>query len=250
MSPRHYLKYIEGEFVRTPQMLLGSAVDIMLLTPKESDNKIVVMPDLNLRLKADRATRDEFILNNKGRLVITDEQMETALLAVKSVYNDTDAMYYLERIVNTQVPMLWTDKASGLKTKGFVDGESDGLDKDYFIMDLKTAASAEQNAFVRQAYQMDYHLQAGGYTLGYRLQKFMFPDYINLVVETTAPFGVNVFRADNRYIEKAQSEYLNTLLAFKYCLDNKEFNKTYNFHRFSTKYHRMELPGYAKTVFG
>ncbi len=70
------------------------------------------------------------------------------------------------------------------------------------------------------------------------------------MIETTEPFAVNVFRADSKYIELAQKDYLDTLMAFRYAIDNKEFTKGYAFNRFMIPYDTLELPGYFRPYFG
>lgn len=250
-SPQHYIEYITREEPETKAVwVIGNLVDMMLLTPDGIDNRIAISPTFNLRTNQGKADKLAFIEASNGKLVVTQEQMDTALMCVKFVWKDEDAAYYLDRVKYTQTKLDWMHKETGLKQTGYLDGESDPEDSNYFILELKTAADASTNKFIRDAHNFGYHLQAGGYTLGMKKKFFRFPDFIHLVIETSAPFAVNVFRADSKYLEQAQNEYHNTLLAFKYCIDNKEFHKTYNFHRFNTRYQRMELPGYFKPTFG
>ena len=249
-SPQHYLEYIAGEFKQTPAMIEGSILDILLLEPHRADDQFAVSPKFDRRTNKGKEAFSEFMEANKGKLIVDEETLERIFKAVEAVHKDEDAMYYLNRVKKVQVPLMWKDPETGLMNRGFVDGESEPETQDEFILDLKKTADAATNPFIRQAYNLDYHLQVGGYTLGYKRQKFRFPDFIHLAVETTPPFGVNIFRADSKYIEQAQEEYQHTLRAFKYCIDHGLFHQSYAFHRFSVRYNRMELPGYARPVFG
>lgn len=250
-SPQHYIEYItQDKPEMKPAWVVGNLVDMMLLTPDGIDDKIALIPDLNLRTNVGKEAFQAFKESNEGKLLVKQEQLDTALECVKFVWKDEDAAYYLDKLRRTQIKLDWKHKETGLMNTGYLDGESDPEDHDYFILELKTAADASKDKFIRDAHNFEYHMQAGGYTLGMKKKFFRFPDFIHLVIETSYPFGVNVFRADDKYIEQAQNEYHNTLLAFKYCIDHNEFDKTYNFHRFNTRYNAMQLPGYFRPTFG
>lgn len=249
-SPAHYVEYLLSEKKDTEATMLGKVVHMMILQPERVDEDVFIMPELNLRTNADKATKARLLEENKGKLLITKDTYLLAIEITKSVYRDKDAMYYINRLIRTEFRLEWTDPETKLKSVGYVDGASDPDDTDFFILDLKTTNDAEKDSFIRSAANFEYHLQCGGYMLGYKRRYFAFPDFIWIVVETSAPYGVNVFRADPKYIQEAQEEYQNTLLAFKYCMDNNEFHKTYDFHRFNLAYNRMELPKYVKKVFG
>lgn len=254
-SPQHYIDYILADKKQTTALTKGSLTDVFLLTPNEADRSFEIMPDFgDCRIKVNREAKAEFIENNEksGKMLVTLEEYETAMKMVESVYRDKDAMYYLSRVKKTQVELDWVDKASGLRNKGFVDGESiDNSDEEDFILDLKTTRDGSTNKFIRQAHDLGYHIQSGGYTNAYKRKWYKFPAFIFITVDNVAPYSVNVFRADDqKYLKASQEEYLNVLLAFKYCLDHREFDKGYAFHRFMTKYNRMELPFYHKPAFG
>ena len=71
-----------------------------------------------------------------------------------------------------------------------------------------------------------------------------------LVVETVEPFNVSVNFVDNREAALGKSEWKGVLKAFKYCLDNEQFDMGYDFRLFGNKdYHTLEMPKYVKNRF-
>ena len=250
-SPQHFVEYLFGEKKeKTPALILGSLFDIMLLTPERFEDAIAIMPEINRRTKAGKEEYESFLEASEGKLVVDEEMIETANKMIDSFLRNDDAMYYFERMKFKQVKVEWIDHATKLKCKGYYDGESDIEDPDYFISDIKTAADADEDEFIRSAYKFGYHLQTGAYTSAAKQRYFKFPDFIHIVIEKSEPFAVNVFRASKEYIAQSQENWHNTLKAFKYCRDNRLWHLGHEFHRLGLKYNQMNLPGYHKLKFG
>jgi hypothetical protein len=256
ISPKHYIEYLTAERKPDTEALIqGKVFDILLLTPDDYEKSIYVVNfEHSGRTNLGKAEREKAYTEAGGRLMIEQDVLYTTIAMIKSFFRDADAMYYFEKMKYKQVKIEWTDRGkerTGLKSVGFLDGESDKESQDYFIADIKTGRSAETDQFIRDAYNFGYHLQVGGYTLGAKNEYYKFPDFVHLVIESTAPYAVNVFRASSKYIEDSQEEYLAALTAFKYCLDNNEWHKGHAFKRFdNVKYQQMQLPGYWKPKFG
>lgn len=252
-SPRHYIEYITGEKTPpTPAMVLGNVLDCMLLTPQDFEDTYNVMPVFlhDGRTKAGKEERAAAAIAGQGKISITDEMYRTSLGMLKSLYNDNDAMQYIEHIKYAQSTIIWTDPKTKLKSISKLDAQGNIEEPNEFIMDLKSAADAEEGAFIRQAHNLDYHLQAGGYTLAVKRKFFRFPDYINIVVESKAPYAVNVFKATSEYLETSQEMYEFLLLAFDMCLKENLWHMGHSFWRLGTPYFQMKLPGYFKSKLG
>lgn len=247
-SPQHYLEYLQTPYVPTPAVILGKAVDVAILEPEKFEDQFFLLPDINLRTNAGKEEKAQLIELNQGKTLITVDQYDTAMFCAKSAWQNKTARYYLDRLVKTQLKLSWKDPASEFKNVGYVDGASDPNDQDFFYLELKSAADASTNKFIRDAQNFDYIMQPGGYTLGAKYSRFEFPDIVYLVVETKSPYPVNVLRCDSKYIEKAQNEYLNTLLAIKYCINNDLWHQSYDF--LCEPYNTMETPGYFKPKYG
>lgn len=250
-SPQHYIEYITKE--RTPPtdaMKQGLIFDVMLLTPWEFEKKFIVQPAIDRRTKAGKEAYADLLQAAEGKTIIKQDQYDIALDMVKSLFKNADAMKYVNRFKFAQNKIEWTDPGTKLKCIGYYDGESDVNDKDYFICDIKSAQDASEEEFIRAAHKFGYHLQAGGYTSAAKARYFKFPDFIHVVVETKKPYPVNVFRAPSKYIEQSQSDWTETLKAFKFCLDNNYWFMSYEFHRLALPYCETRLPGWYKPPFG
>ena len=104
--------------------------------------------------------------------------------------------------------------------------------------------------FGRLAYFRDMVVQCGAYLDGYHKMKYKFPYFIFIVVEPQEPFNVAVNFVDNKTANYCREEWAGTLKAFRYCLDNEQFDKGYEFRLFDNMdYFSMDLPGYAKPLF-
>lgn len=251
-SPQHYIEYILKKRTATDAMYLGNLFDCILLTPERFEETYHVYKKIDGRTKAGKEQKLEIQdIWDSGKVCVSEDMYYTAKKMVTSVLMDDDAMYYIDKFKYTQSKIEWTHKPTGLKSIGYYDGESDKEDKDYFIADIKSAADASEWKFIKQAHDLGYHIQAGGYTMGAKIKYFKFPDFVNIVVESSAPYGVNVLRATKEYLELAQNEYEQSLVAFKYCLDNNLWHKSYSFIRFdSLRYAQLTLPSYFKPKFG
>lgn len=252
-SPQHYIEYISG--VRTPPtpaMVLGNVLDCMLLTPKEFEETYAVAPrwQHDRRTKLGKAERANFYESAGNKIVIDSDMYDTSLKMLESLLKDDDAMSYLENVKYTQSSIIWQDPKTKLKSISKLDAQGNIEESDEFILDLKTAADAEESAFIRQAHNLGYHLQSGGYTLAVKRKFFRFPNYINVVVESKPPYAVNVFKATSQYLETSQEMYEYLLLAFNMCLKENLWHMGHAFWRLGSPYFQMKLPGYFKSKLG
>ncbi len=255
-SPEHFVHYLKGGFVPTAAMIFGSLLDKMILTPGTWQDDFIVKPEKPPLKKdlveqygketgaemyiAGKANYEKWMEDNAGKTFVTQEQIDEAAFITKKVFANTEAAALLAMITSTQRRVEFTDKATGLKVCGYLDGEGDTI-----IMDLKSCQSAEPEKFARQACDLGYHLQAAVYLEAAKLNGFRFPEYWFLCVETAEPYGIAVIRASDEFIEYGKLELRNSLDNFKYCLDNRLFHQSYQFkNKFGPL--TLELPGWLK----
>lgn len=251
-SPLNYIEYLTTPFTQTPAMLKGSVLDCVLTTPDKFDETYFIIPEeVNKRSNEGKAIYQLYVDLAKNRTVITKELFQECVDMAKALNVNSDTRYYIDRMKNPQKWFNFVHKESGLKVRGVLDWESeeDNPEFQYFVADLKTTAVGDREGFLRQAVKFWYNGQVGVTTMAYK-SKWKFPDFIHIVVENSPPYNCNVFRSSSKYIEDAQREVHNTLMAFRYCLDNNLWNKSYDFVRHEAlRYEAMELPGYYKPKF-
>jgi exodeoxyribonuclease VIII len=194
-SPNHLLAYWDRTLEKTPAMIKGSLIHTLVLEPDTFNEKYAIFEGKTKRGKA----YDEFVAQNEGKEIITTSQYLEVVEIKEKVWNDPIAKELFDK--TTEVEIEFTDAIQGFQTKGFVDGKGDE-----FIFDLKTCASAEPEKFSRDAFNLEYHLQAFMY-----LHKFDVKDYYIIAVETAEPYNVTVFKMTDDMIQ-AGKELCSELL--------------------------------------
>lgn len=251
-SPQHYVHYISTQKSATPAMEFGSLIDCLILTPDKFEEKYLVTEKIDRRTKEGKAKEEEFILaeakfheeNGYSKKRIDEKQLEEAKQIVLKVNQDENARDILSLITQTQYKIDYRDKETDLPYIGYVDaiGEKDGKP---IIVELKTCQDASENEFSRDAFYLHYYLQCAGYLEGIARKKGIFPDFYYLVVETNAPYGVNVIKAPSDYIQYGKEKLRGLFDDFKFCLDNNFFDKSYSFKSL-VGYNQLTVPGWVK----
>jgi hypothetical protein len=250
-SPKHYVRYLDKRRETTEAMMIGNVVECLSLEPEKFDLKFMVFDKIPLTSKENKEKYQALVTQAKeNRLtLVTRETHETAKKCVQSLFDHDIARKIIEARKRVQLKMRWMHKETGLPMTGVIDFESRAWESD-FIIDLKTAKSADPDQFIRDAANLDYHIQCGSYLDGYPRTQFKFPSMAFVVVENDEPFNVSVMFCENQYTERALDEYHGTVRAFRYCLDNQLFHMGYDFRLMGTKdYFGMSLPGYMKEKF-
>lgn len=249
-SPLHFMHYKnKPKEPASDAMNLGTAVDVLILTPDQFNDKIAVMPELNLRTNQGKADKEAFIDANKGKTIITAKQHEVAKLMSESALNNKAAQEWIKYIKRTQITLKWKYKETGHKIISKVDFDGDHPERGFFAGEIKTAASADTEDFIRAAYNLDYHVQAGSYKEAYMRKSFKFPIFVYIVIESSEPYAVNVLVAEPNYLEYGKNEFLGTLKVFKYCQDNELFHQGYEFKAFDGE-NTMRSPAYKRDLYG
>lgn len=251
-SPKHYVYSFEKPFVETDAMLLGSAVDCILIDGEEEFNK-TYLPYTDFAKRSNDAKAEWQALVSKarteGKRLISKEMLATAHECVNAIRNYPEAKPYLN--MRRRHPRLfWTDRETKLPCMAAIDWDC-LLDNQLCIVDLKTSSSADPEDFTKDAWKWEYFLQVGAYLEAYKHTAFQFPMFVFIVVETTELYNVSINLVENKYAEWCREEWLGTLRAFKYCLDNNLWHMGYEFRLMENMpYFALHKPGYGKGLFG
>lgn len=255
-SPKHYLEYLISKYKPTPAMILGSLVDVMVLTPDKFEDtyEIVKLSMKGAPAKSEKHNDRWKEIKDKAKeekkLIIFNDMYETAKECVKALNEHPQAKEMLDNMKRSQVRLTWKDTDTRLPMIGYVDFETTYLGLDT-IVDLKTATNADPSDWGRTVCNFGYDLQGAVYLDGYHKSQYRFPEYYWLVVETSPPFGVSVNRFQPKDIEEAKETMFITLKAFKLCMDKKRFNQGYEFRLFETMpYHQTNIPPWKKKIYG
>lgn len=252
-SPRHYMDYLFGEKKEKPAYTMGNLVDFLLTQPDKFEELVMLYEKPNLRTNAGK--EEMALLKDaaaKGNLQLaTAEEVKAAKKCVDSAMSVDFARELIENRVRGQIGLKWRHKRLNLPIRGFVDFESNAWGEDW-IVEVKTTGKeqgADPDKFIRDAMSLGYDIQGGAYLDAYKTKQYRFPYLIFLALEVVEPFNCSVNFCDAHFIERAKKEWLGTLAAFRYCMDNNLFHQGYEFRLQAMDYFSMNYPNWVKPLF-
>jgi hypothetical protein len=230
-SPAHYLAYKQNPPEQTKSMLIGSAVHAAVLEDGLNNGMILRAPG------GTRATKvyKEFAEQNPGKILLTEDEYHDVGQIAEAVLHHNLANELL-RGGKAEQSAFWIDEKSGVLCKC----RPDYLREDGLVLDLKTSADASPEAFQRSIMNYKYHWQSAWYLDG--LSKILgrqLENFVHLVVETSAPYGVAVYVLDNGSLDKARDDIRVLLDRYAECLHTGEWPG------YDTRIQNISLPHWA-----
>lgn len=207
---------------QTESMRLGTAVHTLVLEPQKFEREIVVLPELNLRKKADRQERDALLESSDGRTLVSAAQFERAQAMAFAVHDHPTASALIEDVI-AESSIYWhaTDDETGARQLQKV--RPDAICRGHnVLLDIKTCADASYTGFVRTVEKYAYHLSAAMYLEGVNQCKpllaeaghFAYDKFVFICVENTEPYLVAVYELSPKYL--AIGKHLYRRAAKKY----------------------------------
>ena len=214
-SPNHYIQYVNGERVESPEMKFGTAFHTYILEPHLFEEKYYVMPKVDRRTKAGKLDFEKHTNLSSDRIVIDEGDLSKIFEMAASIKNNEIAHSMMSEAGTSEVPL--TGKIKGVEFKGFADRITQ-----FGVWDLKTTQDAEAKGFQRSAYNMDYFLQAAVYSelTGRKDMRW-------LAVEKLPPYNVGVFQINRESLAFSRLRLLRLVDEFK-AWDGKP--RSYNDH--------------------
>lgn len=195
-------------------MLLGSLVDRWLFHESTLPEHFLRMPDgIDRRTKAGKEAWEQFQTSTPaGCHVIDGDTWDRAAAMVSAIRGNKTARAMFGGN-QYQQPMVWIDPDTGVRCKGLLDSVLPGVT----ITDLKSTQNADWREFARTAASFSYHVQAAFYCDGWRECTGETLPYTFVVVESTAPWGVAVYRLDDVAIDAGRARYKAALQMYRDC---------------------------------
>ena len=217
-SGEHFkAKYIDKKLEskeQTKQMLLGSLVHCMVITPGMFEKEFALMPDLNLRTNEGKATKEKFLMENPGKSIINDEMLKDAQCMRSAIDENEKAKDLLAFCLN-EVSLFWTCPYSNLNFKARVDAMS----AKHFV-ELKTARSASPEIFPGSAHNLDYDLSLAHYHEGIKQVLSVDATAYFVAVENELPYVVQCYKASEAMMTLGHTKWLGAVdklsAGFKY----------------------------------
>ena len=210
-SPLHYWHLIHDTPKEdTTAMKFGRAIHAYLLDPVEFSARYAVAPECDRRTKEGKAIWAE--LMESGKEVISAADME-AIQRMEVEFEPVRKKWLTD--VQTELPLVWTDDATGVECKGRLDALSSE-----WIIDYKTTTDASTNAFTREAIRYGYDLQAAMYMDAARANGYNPKGFIFIAQEKSAPYLINVIRAGDAFLDRGRWIMMDLLQKYKECRDS------------------------------
>lgn len=167
-------------------LLFGRAVHAAIFEPAKYAESFRVGPCDDKRSPAWKVFAEsggQLLRASQGEAI---EAMATAVRAHKA------AAKLIELPGHCEVSMLWRDKETGLECKGRVDR----LPHAPILLDYKTTASADKDAFAASVWEYGYDMQAAYYVDGYAAATGEKPrPFVFIAQEKEPPYAVAVWDA-------------------------------------------------------
>lgn len=242
-NPAYFKYMLENPQEPTPALLFGQAIHKMILEPDDFLNEFAVMPQVDRRTKEGKEIAATFELEAQGKTIINQADMDKITAMAFGLQQSKYATSMLNKATAKELPIFWTDERSKLKCKCKVDGIVELSDR-IIIFDYKTTMDASENAFMRAAIKYGYDVQAAHYIRGIKADRGNDKaiDFVFIAQEKTEPYCVNVFQADDDFIEFGLTRLNDLMEIYQYCTENDDW---YGYEGKSDQINLLGVPSWA-----
>lgn len=214
-SPQHY-QYLLSHPKQSGPLTLGIASHIAVLEPDRFAAEFATWERTTTAGKmAPRNGQywEAFCLENPGRTALTPAESRLAQAISTAVRSHPLAMKYLAS-GDPEVTLLWDMQERQCKGRAdwltVINGEP-------YIVGLKTARDCRPFVFGAQCAKLGYHLQFSFYHDGYDLITGKRPKMIEIVVESSPPHAIAVYRITQDVLDQGRDEYVRLMDVLTEC---------------------------------
>lgn len=210
----------------TAAMNLGSAVHSLVLEPDKFGAEFAVAPKVDKRTKAGKAEWAAFEEASKGKILLSEQDLERAEAMAGSVFCHPVAGALFKNGTPEQ-SVYWVDEETDLLCKC----RPDWLRNDAVIVDLKTSADAGSAGFAKSCANFRYFVQDPWYRHGCTQAGVSVDQFVFVVVESEAPYNVAVYELDPQAVAHGHDV----------MRDNLNRIATHSKHEFWPSYNQNEI---------
>jgi hypothetical protein len=213
-SPEKFKYSRENPEPPTPSLIFGQLFHAMALQPETVDENFIMAPDVDRRTKAGKEAYIQFEREAAGKTIITADMAQQA----KEMCDALNSNEYARKLLQgaKEVEFFWTDDLTGEECKCRVDALTalNGLD---IIVDLKTAASADTEAFTKDAVKYGYDFQSAMYKEGVDRNTGKNHVFVFIVIEKTPPYAINILQADELFVRRGYDIFRELIGVYHDC---------------------------------
>ena len=197
---------------QTAAMRMGSLTHCAILEPDALERRYAPT-DLDRR---GTKAWDAEALAAGGRELIKRDEWNTALAMRDAVLGNPTARALLAGAV-TELTLVWEDDDTDLPCKARLDAHSPLGGP----IDIKTASDASPHGWRRNAEKLMYHIQAAHYLAGCRALGLRADSMPFIVIESSAPFVVEVYPLGLRTLTEGERQRQQLLMRWHRCINTE-----------------------------
>lgn len=229
-SPAHFKAGFQGIGADTAR--IGTAVHSRIL---EGSKDMIVAPDMPRRSAADKQRWDDWFLENGASEPIAavlkaDEQLpefqrQSGLTVVTQ--SEKDAIDQMQESVMSNV-LAASILEAGVAEQSILFNHNDvdcrvrpdWINPDHIIADVKSCVDASEHGFRKSCSKFRYHVQDAMYSQGYSAETGVWPRFVFIAVEKTAPYLCAVYELDAAAKENGHWLFERDLETYRECKDS------------------------------
>ena len=196
----------------TPALQRGTLVHCAVLEPDALEARFAAT-DLDRRGTKAWAAEEAAA---GGRELVKRADFDEALAMRDAVLGNPTARALLAGAV-TELTLVWEDDDTGLPCKARLDAHSPLGGP----IDIKTANDASPHGWRRNAEKLMYHIQAAHYLAGCRALGLRADSMPFVVIESSAPFVVEIYPLGLRTVTEAERQRQQLLMRWHRCINTE-----------------------------
>lgn len=226
-SPTFAARYVfktEPKPEPSDEMKLGSAFHCLLLEPDNFKTEYIVSPKFDRRTKVGKAAAEDFEAAALGKAVLDADSMGAVFAMLASARNNADVMAFLDAPQRREVSFRAVDITTGILTKARPDILADET-KDHYMRLVDIKSNKDPCNWLRDAGNYGYHRQMEHYkkVVAAALNLDYYPEFFHVVVGTSAPYPVIVYKLSERSQALGQRQNRATLELLAECIATNDW---------------------------
>jgi peptidyl-tRNA hydrolase len=234
-SPRHYLEALNAKKKPTDNMDMGTALHATLFRDAPADHFAVMTKKLDKRKPADKEFAAQFEAENAGKVILSVEQDETVKAMHRALMDNGRFKELYEKTTYRELGIFadYKHEDQNFRIKGMLDGyaKSEGI-----IYDVKSSQDAHIDSFKWDFKRFRYDLQQVHYTRLLGQTNLPFTQFVFVVVENKAPYGVAFYTLGMESYMKTHEEWKSWLEYYGKLNHKQDFNIGYPSSTFELNY--------------
>ena len=245
VCPQYYKWAIENPQEPTEALTVGSAFHKWVLEPEDFGQEFAIMPIIDRRTKQGKEDYANFVAENEGKSIITQEQF----ILIDNMRNSLLENSYFKKLIDggmVEQSFYFLDELTNIMCKVRPDCFKRIGDK-VIITDLKSCKSAMPEAFMKDIVNYSYDLQAYMYRLGVSLVLNVPIEnviFVFVAVEKEAPFLSAIYECTQDIYDRGEMLFRKYIGMLKYCTDT---NNWYGINGHTNEPITIGLPEWAKS---